>query len=148
MNIKKALTRDCVMLDLKSSTKNGVIEEMVDHLVSVGRIGPGKRDTVLAAILERERKMSTGMQHGIAIPHAKTDAVNGLITAVALKKEGLDFDSLDGQPSRIFVMTVSPMSRTGPHIQFLADIGRHLNDPAVQEKLLKAETTDAVLDLL
>ena len=92
--------------------------------------------------------MSTGMQHGIAIPHGKTDSVDRLVTALALKKEGVDFGSMDGKPSQIFIMTISSVSRTGPHIQFLSEISQVLNDPDKREALLKAETTAQVIDVL
>ena len=78
------------------------------------------KDTVLKAVLEREAQMSTGMQLGVAIPHCKTTAVDGIVTALAIKKEGVDFSSLDGELSKIFVMTVSSTLRAGPHIEFLA----------------------------
>jgi PTS system nitrogen regulatory IIA component len=148
MNIKKVLSKDAVLLDLKSDTKEGIIEEMINHLVSIGKIGADKRDEALEAVLVREKKMSTGMQCGIAIPHGKTDVVDGLVTALALKKEGMDFNSLDGEPSKIFVMTVSPASRTGPHIQFLAEISRLLNDPKIQEQILAAKSGEEILQLL
>jgi len=88
-----------VVLGLKSTTSSPVIEEMVDTLVAAGQIKD--RAVALQAILERERKMSTGMQNGIAIPHGKTSAVDTLVSLVGLKPEGLDFESLDGQP-RVF----------------------------------------------
>ena len=80
------------------------------------------------------------MQLGVAIPHAKTSAVSGLVTAVALAPEGVDFNSLDGQPSRIFVVTVSPPSDVGTHIRFLADISRQLSSEHVRARLLEAKT--------
>lgn len=146
MNLNKVLTPETVVLGLKSTTKIAAIEEMVDRLVATGRITD--RAAALQAIIERERKMSTGMQNGIAIPHGKTNAVDSLIALVALKPEGLDFESLDGQPARIFVMTLSPESRTGPHIQFLAEISRELNDPQIRERLLHAVTVEEILQLL
>ncbi|MBN1269527.1 MAG: PTS sugar transporter subunit IIA [Kiritimatiellae bacterium] len=148
MDIKKALTEDTVMLCLKSETKPDIIREMIDHLVAVGKIRPASRDAALQAVMTREAKMSTGMQSGVAIPHGKTDAVDSLAAAIAVKKEGADFDSLDGQPSRIFVMIVSPASTTGPHIQFLAEISRLLNDPKVQERILQAQTAEEILEII
>jgi PTS system nitrogen regulatory IIA component len=74
--------------------------------------------------------------------------VDDLVAGFALKKDGLDFNSLDGEPSRIFVMTVSPLSRTGPHIQFLAEISRLLNDPEIQQKILQAESREDILAML
>ena len=146
MTLKKPLTAETISLDLKGATKEAILSEMVDLLVASGHIRD--RDAVLKAVMERERRMSTGMQNGIAIPHGKTDSVNCLVAALGIKRGGVDFGALDGQPSNIFVMTVSPDSRTGPHIQFLAEISRPLNDAAVRAKLLSATTREEVLHLL
>jgi fructose-specific phosphotransferase system IIA component len=146
MNLRKTLSKETILLDLKSSTKDRIIEEMIDFLTASGKIRE-KKDA-LKAVIDRERKMSTGMQNGIAIPHGKTDKVDTLIAAIAVKKDGADFGSLDGQPSKIFVMTLSPDTRTGPHIQFLAEISRQLNDNAVREKILNAAKPEDVLDAL
>ncbi len=146
MNLRKLLSEDTVILDLKGTTKQDIIQEMIDWLVARGRIKD--RDVALKAVLEREQKMSTGMQHGIAIPHGKTDSVDKLVTALALKKDGVDFGSMDGKPSTIFIMTLSSASRTGPHIQFLSEISQVLNDPEKREKLLQAQSTAEVMDIL
>ena len=146
MNVKKPLTVETICLDLKGATKEAILAEMVDLLVASGHIRD--RDAVLKAVLEREKRMSTGMQNGIAIPHGKTDSVDCLVAALGIKRAGVDFGALDGQPSNVFVMTVSPDSRTGPHIQFLAEISRPLNDASVRAKLLAATSPDEVLHLL
>ena len=146
MNLKKPLTVETISLDLKGENKEAILAEMVDLLVASGHIRD--RDAVLKAVLEREKRMSTGMQNGIAIPHGKTNSVDCLVAALGIKRAGVDFGALDGQPSNIFVMTVSPDSRTGPHIQFLAEISRPLNDASVRAKLLAATSPDEVLHLL
>lgn len=146
MNLHKLLSEDSIILELKSTTKEDIIREMIDFLVMRGRIKD--REAALKAVLDRELKMSTGMQHGIAIPHGKSDSVDKLVTALALKKEGVDFGSMDGKPSQIFIMTISSISRTGPHIQFLSEISQVLNDPEKREALLKAETTSQVIEVL
>ena len=146
MNLKKLLSEDTIIFNLKGTTKEEIIREMVDLLVVRGRIKD--RDAALRAVLEREQKMSTGMQHGIAIPHGKTDSVEKLVTAMALKKEGVDFGSMDGKPSTIFIMTISSVSRTGPHIQFLSEISQVLNDPEKRERILQAQSASEVLDVL
>jgi PTS system nitrogen regulatory IIA component len=146
MNLKKLLSEDTIIFSLKGTAKEEIIEEMVDHLVVRGRIKD--RDAALKAVLEREQKMSTGMQHGIAIPHGKTDSVDKLVTAMGLKREGVDFGSMDGKPSTIFIMTISSISRTGPHIQFLSEISQVLNDPEKRERILKAQSASEVLDVL
>ena len=146
MNSKKPLAVETISLDLKGSTKEEILSEMVDLMVASGHIRD--RDAVLRAIVDREKRMSTGMQNGIAIPHGKTDSVDCLLAALGIKRAGVDFGALDGQPSTIFVMTVSPDSRTGPHIQFLAEISRPLNDASVRSKLLAATSREEVLRLL
>ena len=146
MNLKKTLSPDAVWVDLKADTKNGIIEEMVDRLVATGKISD--RQAVLEAIFEREEKMSTGMQNGVAIPHGKTDAVKELVAAVGLNKAGVDFDSMDGAPSTIFIMTVSPIKRRGPHMQFLAEVSRLIGQETEREKLLACTTHHEIHELL
>lgn len=148
MNLRKILTTDCLRLRLKAETKPLLIAEMLDILIAAGKVTGCDRDAALDALLKRERKMSTGMQNGVAIPHAKCEQVDRLAAAVALKPEGLDFDSLDGEPSRIFVMTLSPLKRSGPHIQFLAEVSRIINQPGVRERLLQAVSTEELYTLL
>lgn len=146
MNLREALSLESVSLALQGQTKDAILRELVDLLARSGRLRD--RDQVLKAVLDREGKMSTGMQNGIAIPHGKTDAAIDLVAAFGLKPEGIDFESLDGQPARVFVMTVSPDSHAGPHIQFLAEISCQLNDAAIREKLFQLHSAEAVLQLL
>ena len=143
---KKPLTVETISLDLKGNDKEEILAEMVDLLAASGHIRD--KEAVLKAVTDREKRMSTGMQNGIAIPHGKTDSVDCLVAALGIKREGIDFGALDGQPSTIFVMTVSPDSRTGPHIQFLAEVSRPLNDASVRAKILSASTREEVLKLL
>lgn len=146
MNFKEVLANGCFCVALKADTKRGVLEEMVDLLVACGKVKD--RDAVLSAVIERERRMSTGIQHGVAIPHGKTDAVDSLTTVFALKKEGIDFSALDAKPSYIFVMTISPLSQTGPHMQYLTDISRLLTNSSIRERLLAAGTVDEIIAIL
>ena len=116
-----------------------------DRLIAVGKIDD--RDAVLEAVLEREAKMSTGMQNGVAIPHGKTDAVKSLVAAIGLSKAGVDFDSMDGEVCTIFVMTLSPLKRRGPHMQFLAEVSRLIGQPAERERLLACQTHNDIYEL-
>lgn len=146
MNLRKILTKDSILPELKAGTKRDVIEEMVGFMAASGQF-TGKTAAV-QAVLAREEKMSTGMQNGIAIPHGKTDAVNQLVAAVGIHRAGVDFAAMDGKPSHIFIMTLSPENRAGPHIQFLAEISKVLSRPELREKLLNAATADEILNLL
>ena len=146
MNFKKVLTSGCFCLSLTSDTKKGIIEEMIALLASSGKIKD--REAALNAVLDRERKMSTGMQFGVAIPHGKTNSVEDLVTVFALKKEGMDFASLDGKPSTIFVMTISSSNQTGPHMQYLTEISKLLNSPATREQVLAATSEADLIKIL
>ncbi len=146
MNIRKTITKDVVLLDMTGQNKDQVIDELMDVLVDVGKVT--QRKVALKAIWERERKMSTGMQHGIALPHAKCDVVDGLVVAFGIHRPGVDFESLDGEPAHFIIMTLSPANRAGPHIQFLAEISRQLNDADVRERILQAADKETIIDIL
>lgn len=145
MKIKSILSPELITTSLKSSTKEGVIGELLDILVAQKKIK--NRDEVLSALLDRERKMSTGIQHGVAIPHAKTRAVTQLVACIGIKPEGIDFDALDGEPSKIFIMTLSPIDRVGPHVQFLAEVSMVIQTQEARERLLLAKSAKDVLSV-
>jgi PTS system nitrogen regulatory IIA component len=146
MNLKKILTKDSILPELKANTKRGVIEEMVAFMAAAGSFTD--RPAVVQALLAREEKMSTGMQNGVAIPHGKTDAVDQLVAAVGLHRAGVNFAAMDGKPSHIFIITLSPENRAGPHIQFLAEISKQLSRAELRTKLLEATAADEILHLL
>jgi len=146
MNPKRVLSKDTIVMRLKSNSKDGVIEELIDVLVASGRIKD--RKAALKAVVDREKKMSTGLQNGIAIPHGKTDTIESLVASIGICPDGIAFESLDGQPAQIILLTVSPASRTGPHIQFLADISRVLHNADTRQRVLNAAHEDEVLELL
>lgn len=146
MNLKKVLTKDSILPQLQANTKPAIIEEMINFLVLSGRVD--NRDDALQAVLDREEKMSTGMQNGIAIPHGKTDTVNQLLIAIGIKSEGIDFDAMDGQPCTIFVMTLSPKNGGGPHIQFLAEISKLLGNADLRDQLVNAGSAEEILSIL
>ncbi|MDR0656761.1 MAG: cation:proton antiporter [Treponema sp.] len=137
------IRRDCVILNLRGRTKEEVITEMVDLLDRREKLT--NRDQALQDVLSREKTMSTGMQHGIALPHGKTDGVAEICAAVGISREGVEFDSIDGEKSKIFIMVLSPRTSSGPHVQFLANVGSVLKDEEIREKLVAADTQDEVV---
>ncbi len=143
MKLKHVLTEDVIELDLKGSGKQEIIEELLDILMRTGKVSD--RDDALAQLLAREQKMSTGIQFGVAIPHAKTRAVKELVACIGIKREGVDFAALDGKQSDLFIMTLSSTTRTGPHVQFLAEISMVLKDEQARERILAAGTAKEVL---
>lgn len=143
MNLKKVLTRDTVRIGLAGTNKNEIIEELVRIIVENG--SGLDEDTLLKAVFDREAQMSTGMKNGIAIPHGKTDVVSDLHAVIAVSSKPVEFECLDKQPARIFVMTISPASHTGPHLQFLAEVSGLLTRDDLRKKMLSAKTEDELL---
>lgn len=135
-----------VRLRMQAADKNSAIKELLDVLTDSGLVPD--RDVAEQVIYEREESMSTGMEDGIAIPHGKTDTVDSLLVAVGLHPEGVDFDSVDGELSRIFILTLSPASKSGPHIRFLAQVSRLLRKSSVRDMLLSAKTEEEVVKIL
>ena len=146
MNLKTVLTRDVIKLNLKGTDKEAIINELLDILVSAKKIGD--RAAAYNAIIEREQKMSTGMKHGIAIPHGKSPTINDLVACIGVSDAPVDFDALDHEPCRIFIMTLSPVEKTGPHLQFLAEISLLFKSEDKRKQIIDAKNTDDVLKVL
>ena len=127
---------------LSATDKQGVLAELADVVVARGIVPAADRDAILAALVEREEKMSTGMQYGIAIPHAKTEFVDRLVTMIAVSRAGVPFETLDGEPASIFIATLSPPEDANSHIRFLAVVTRQLANRRVREKVLEAATKE------
>ncbi len=146
MNLRTVLTEQSIALHLKGKTKDEIIRELLDVLVKNGSVA--SFDKAYQGILERERKMSTGMKHGIALPHGKTDAVASLAACVGVSDYPIDYETLDGKPCRIFIMLLSPPTKTGPHLQFLAEVSLLFRSAEKRAALLSAENPGAVLRAL
>ncbi|GHU81756.1 PTS sucrose transporter subunit IIABC [Spirochaetia bacterium] len=146
MNLKTVLTKDTISLHLKGKTKEEIIKELLDILVSAQKIQD--RAAALAAIMDREQKMSTGMKHGIAIPHGKSASVHDLVACIGISDTPVDFDSLDHEPCRIFIMTLSPLEKTGPHLQFLAEISLLFKSSEKRAEILTAAAPEDILRIL
>lgn len=120
---------------------------MVDLLVNCGKIRAEDRDPVLDSIRQREETMSTGIGLGIAIPHASSDKVEQVVAGFGRSRQGLEFDSLDGQPVTFIVLFVVPKDQFQTHLRTLAAIAKFLNDRTVREELSAAESAREILDV-
>lgn len=135
-----------VKTPLVSSDKPDVLRELVQILKDAGQIED--YDAVLKAVQEREDKMSTGLQDGIAVPHGKTEAVTGLKLAIGISPAGLDYDALDGEPSKLFFLLVAPPDQSGPHVAALSEIAKLATSKAFCKALIHAENAQEVVDLI
>ncbi|MDR2795865.1 MAG: PTS sugar transporter subunit IIA [Spirochaetaceae bacterium] len=146
MGLNTTLTKDTICLHLKGGNKQEIINELLDLLVAAGKVKD--KEAALAAVMEREGKMSTGMKHGIAIPHGKTNAVGDLVACIGISDNPINFEALDGEPCRIFIMTISPLEKTGPHLQFLAEISLLFKSHEKRAEMLKAAAPEEILRIL
>ena len=146
MTLIEILSGKSVIVGLKGRDKREILEELVDVLEVGEKISD--REKVLEAVLQREEIMSTGIGHGIAIPHGKSEFVKELGGVLGIKSEGVEFDSLDGQPTFIFFLLVSPMDVSGPHIKALARISRLLKGEDFRQKLIACPDKDAAIKIL
>jgi fructose-specific phosphotransferase system IIA component len=135
-----------IKLNLEGSNKQEVIEALVDHMADHCECCDA--DTMLEAVLKRERDGSTGLEKGIAIPHAKCDAVDKLRIVIGISKKGVDFDAQDGQPSHLFFLMIAPTTESGPHVQAIAKIVKMIKVPGFREKLLKATRPEQIIEAM
>jgi len=146
MKLTNVLRADCIKVPLAARDKTQAIVELVDLLDRAGAIRD--RDAVLRSVLEREARRSTGIGHGLAIPHGKSSACQELVMAIGKPAEPIDFESIDGQPTQIIVLLASPVDQTGPHIQALARISRIMTIESVRSDMFRAESADELYRII
>jgi len=134
--------------DLKGGTKEEVLDELLSIMVRVGDLKEENRDRARRDLLERERSMSTGLQNGIALPHCKTDAVEELSSVFGIHRKGIDFQSMDGNPCHLFVLILSPKSRPGEYLKFVAGLSLALSDSRKRQEILSAQDNQTLYRLL
>ncbi len=148
MNISDFLCAKAITAELKSTTKQEVIDEMVGLLVNAGAIEKKHKPKLVEILMAREALGSTAIGQGIAIPHGKSENVTKLTAALGISKKGIDFDSLDGEPAYIFFLLIAPIDSAGPHLKALARISRLLKDKYFRENLKTSKDDKTILKLV
>ncbi|WNS81845.1 fructose-specific PTS transporter subunit EIIC [Domibacillus sp. DTU_2020_1001157_1_SI_ALB_TIR_016] len=143
MKITDLLKKDTVIMDLSATDKASVIDELVAKLDQAGRLND--RAAYKEAILAREAQSTTGVGEGIAIPHAKTAAVKTPAIAFGRAKNGIDYESLDGQPSTLFFMIAAPDGANEAHLETLSSLSGFLMDPGFRDELMNAKNKDEII---
>lgn len=146
MSLIDLVQEDIVKIPLVSTDKPEVLRELVRILKDAGQIQDF--DAVLQAVREREEKLSTGLESGIAVPHGKSDAVRSLKLALGIAPQGIDFSSIDGEPSKLFFLLVAPPNQSGPHVEALAEIVKLVQSKAFCRALADAENAHEVVELI
>lgn len=149
MKIKGFLKKDLILPNLKAIDKQGALRELAD-MISVQDSGLNN-DAVLQALLAREKLGSTGMEDGVAIPHAKIQGLNNIVLAFGRSLRGIDFKSIDGKPTTLMFLLLAPEDATGLHLKVLARLSRLLKDIGFRGRLLSARGKEdiykAMLDI-
>jgi mannitol/fructose-specific phosphotransferase system IIA component (Ntr-type) len=146
MQLKDYIPPENIIADLKSEKKIGIIEEMLERMSHLGLIKD--YETALNDTLTRESYLSTGLENGLAIPHAKTDAIEQLSMTFGRSLSGVDFQSLDGKPTYLIFLVLSPKDVSGPHIQALAVISRNLKDAQIRERIRAAKSAEEIAEII
>ncbi len=147
MTLGHLLSIEQIIPQMQAVDRWAAIVELVDLLVSRGKIRPEDRDAILAALRAREETMSTGIGFGIAIPHASSERVTEVVAAFGRSDKGIEFDSLDNQPVRFIVLFIVPKDQFQTHLRTLAAIAKFLNDRTVRERLGSAPTVQDILTI-
>ena len=145
MSLANLLSAEQIVPEMKATDRWPAIVELIDLLVSLGKIKPDDRESILASLKQREETMSTGIGFGIAIPHASSDAVAEVVAAFGRSSQGIEFDALDSAPVKFVVFFIVPKNQFQTHLRTLASIAKFLNDRSVREKLAAAGTKEEIL---
>ena len=148
MKLKDIVIEKAIVPNLAAGKRDDAIRELLDALVASGKVSAAMRDTFAKAIIARENKGSTGLNHGVAIPHTKTTSVKAPIAAIGVSRNGVDFNSLDKQPVYSIFLLVSPEDKPELHLDAIQAIFSHLSKDQFRRFLRQATTVKDVVTLL
>jgi PTS system nitrogen regulatory IIA component len=146
MKIVDLIQRDRVIPHLKGRTKPQILKELAEKLAA--QRPDLDRKEVARVLIEREELASTAIGEGVAIPHGKLNQVDEIVACLGRVRSGIDFDSMDGQPTYLFFVLVAPENSTGQHLKALARISRLFKDSEFRERLLEAADAAAMYETL
>ena len=148
MKILDFLHEKDIIVGLHSTGKKDSITELIDRLISSGRIKKKDKSKIIKALMDREELGSTGIGQGIAIPHAKSNRIKGIICAFGNSKKGIAFDALDGEPVYIIFLLLAEQDSSGVHLKALAKISRLLKDKFFRQGLRQSESSEEVVNII
>ena len=146
MNLIDILNPECICSPLKAVDKQDVINELVDVLAQSGQVSDS--DSLKGAVWSREQTRTTGIGHGLAIPHGKCSSMKSLAIAIGKPATPIDFEAIDSQPVQLIVLLASPPDKTSDHIQALAHISRMMNDSAFREDIYNTTSPEAIYQII
>ena len=148
MDLGDILTTEQIITDLRATTRWEAIDELINNLVSTGKIKPEHHDAIAAVVKKRESSMSTGIGFGIGIPHASTDLIYEVVGALGRSKKGVNFDSLDNQPVNLVMLFLVPQGQFQKHLHTLANIAKLLHRAEFRQELEQAPDAETMLRII
>jgi fructose-specific phosphotransferase system IIA component len=148
MKLREIVVEKAIVPNLAATKRDDAVKELLDALVASGKVSADMRDVYAKSIIARENKGSTGLNHGVAIPHTKSTAVKTPMAAIGVSKSGVDFNSLDKQPVYSIFLLVSPEEKPELHLDAIQAIFSHLSKDQFRRFLRQATTVKDVLTLL
>src|SRR2546421_6540668 len=148
MDLGDILGPEQILTDLQATNRWEAIDELINNLVSTGKIKAENRDAVSAVVKKRESSMSTGIGFGIGIPHASTDLIYEVVGALGRSKKGVNFDALDNQPVNLVMLFLVPQGQFQKHLHTLANIAKLLHRAEFRQALEQAPDADKMLEII
>jgi fructose-specific phosphotransferase system IIA component len=145
MEFADILTKDQILTDLQATNRWEAIDELINNLVSTGKIKPENREAITAVVRKRETSMSTGIGFGIGIPHASTDLISEVVGALGRSKKGVNFDALDNQPVTLVMLFLVPQGQFQKHLHTLANIAKLLHKADFRQALEQAPSAEIMM---
>jgi fructose-specific phosphotransferase system IIA component len=146
MEFADYLDVELINLSLSGTKKKEVLWELVELLAKENKID--SKDEFYQAILEREEEGSTGLGHGVALPHGKSEAVNELAVAIGISPAGIDFDSLDKKPTKLFFMIADSTGYSENYLQIVSTLSSKLRKKALRKKLMAADSRQEIIEIM
>jgi fructose-specific phosphotransferase system IIA component len=148
MNLADILTHEQILPDLQATNRWEAIDELINNLVTTGKIKPEHRDAISAVVKKRETSMSTGIGFGIGIPHASTDLIYEVVGSFGRSKKGVNFDALDNQPVNLVMLFLVPQGQFQKHLHTLANIAKLLHNKEFRQALETSPDADAMVKII
>src|SRR4051812_2014962 len=148
MDLGDILSKEQIITDLRATNRWEAIDELINNLVTTGRIKPEHREAIVAVVKKRESSMSTGIGFGIGIPHASTDLIYEVVGAFGRSQKGVNFDALDNQPVNLVMLFLVPQGQFQKHLHTLAKIAKLLHKKEFRQALEAAPNSQAMYDII
>ena len=148
MKLSEFIRPELIKVGLEAEDKWDAITQLIDLMVAAKEVKPEDRGEIISVVFDRERSMSTGMERGIAIPHANSSLIDEVVGAIGLLRLGIPFESLDNLPTQLIVLLVIPKDKFQKHVRTLAGIARLFNHDQMTNALRSAETAEEAMKII